>query len=59
MLKSSSLGASGDHKRISHDKQCIVRFLPTGLQAWAVDKWESEHVRENWAVWDVPGGFHC
>lgn len=37
----------------------IVRFLPTGLQAWAVDKWESEHVRENWAVWDVPGGFHC
>ena len=24
----------------------IVRFLCTDLQAWAVDKWESEHVRE-------------
>lgn len=37
----------------------IVRFLCTDLRAWAVDKWESEHVRENWAVWDVPAGFHC
>lgn len=37
----------------------ITRCLPTDLQAWDVDEWESEQVRENWAVWDMPSCCLC
>lgn len=46
MLTSSSWGHQEMVRGYLMTGKGIVRFLPTGLQAWAVDKWESACKRE-------------